>query len=529
MQGAADELHLRVDSIPSPVPNCINTAVSFDSSWKTRGYYSNVGFGSAISASTKKVLDYVLLNRTCEKCNRWSSQRQNEHPEEYRKWYNTHQLHCLKNHSGSSQSMEPEAAKTIWGRSTLKRKLCYNTFIGDGDSKSYTQVCQMNPYDSLPIHKEECLAHVVKRIKKTLCRIKKNTAKQSYIQCKLTVPKADYVSTNYSTVVLQNRGKSPAQLAKGLNTFLYHVSGDHSNCPLDTWCRWKRTSSTTKPPPTKPTNYTPKEILKIHEVFDIYATEEFCSHLTLGLTQNANESLHNVIWNFCPKAKYLSPRSIRISTAIAVAVFNEGELCLYGYMRDLNLNPSYSSFRSVLKRDHVKDHHRKYIKKANIHRRTRRQTLTKLRRETELLRKEGGRSYKSSSFGSETFAKPARTRRGRVRTSIRRSTTTPRGKGVQRRLNTLTSSNESDNSDTQSNSTQSDNSSNTDDETDNAPKQLCVICQLQDPPSQRRQAISIWSRVKWVICTICKRTFHQRCTELDRGAEFRSFICFNCT
>ncbi|KAI6658218.1 hypothetical protein LOD99_15487 [Oopsacas minuta] len=121
MQGAADELHLRVDSIPSPVPNCTNTAVSFDSSSKTRGYYSNVGFGSAISASTKKVLAYVLLNRTCEKCNRWSRQRQNEHPEEYIKWYNTHQLHCLKNHSGSSQSMEPEAAKTNLGRSTLKR------------------------------------------------------------------------------------------------------------------------------------------------------------------------------------------------------------------------------------------------------------------------------------------------------------------------------------------------------------------------------------------------------------------------
>ena len=66
MQGAADELHLRIDSIPSPIPNCINTAVSFDSSWKTQRFYSNVAFGSAISASTKKILNYVLLNRTCE-------------------------------------------------------------------------------------------------------------------------------------------------------------------------------------------------------------------------------------------------------------------------------------------------------------------------------------------------------------------------------------------------------------------------------------------------------------------------------
>ena len=83
----------------------------FLSSWKTLGFYSNVGFGSAISANIKKVLDYVLLNRTCEKWNRWFTNRQNENPEEYKKWYNPHKPHCMKNHSGSSQSMEPEAAK----------------------------------------------------------------------------------------------------------------------------------------------------------------------------------------------------------------------------------------------------------------------------------------------------------------------------------------------------------------------------------------------------------------------------------
>ena len=92
--------------------------------------------------------------------------------------------------------MEPEAAKIIWARSTLKRKLCYTTFIGEGDSKSYTQLSQMNPYDSIPIDKEECLAHVGKQIKKALSRVMKNTSKQSYIQCKLSEPKADYVSSN---------------------------------------------------------------------------------------------------------------------------------------------------------------------------------------------------------------------------------------------------------------------------------------------------------------------------------------------
>ena len=130
MLEAADDIHRNFNSTPSSVPDCINTTVSFDSSWKTRGYYSNLGFGSAISAWTKKTLDYELLNRICEKCARWSSKRREEHPDEYQKWFDSHKANCRINHTGSSQSMEPAAAKLIWSRSVEKRKLCYTTFIG---------------------------------------------------------------------------------------------------------------------------------------------------------------------------------------------------------------------------------------------------------------------------------------------------------------------------------------------------------------------------------------------------------------
>ena len=65
MLAAAEELHEEADHTPSAVPGCSDIPVSSDSSWKTRGFYSNLGFGSAISALTKKVLDYELLNRIC--------------------------------------------------------------------------------------------------------------------------------------------------------------------------------------------------------------------------------------------------------------------------------------------------------------------------------------------------------------------------------------------------------------------------------------------------------------------------------
>ena len=201
----------------------------------------------------------------------------------------------------------------------------------------------MDPYKGVTIHKEECLAHVSKRLKKTLQDTEEHK-KKYYIQCKLTESKAEYISSNYSTAVRQIRGQPSALVAKGLNILLSHVSGMHANCPEDSWCRWRQISSSAKPPPAALTN-SPLEIDKIKEVFNIYATEVFCSHLTLGMTRNANESLHNTIWNLCPKAKYVSPQSVTISTAVAVTIFNEGELSVYGFMKNLQLKPDYLSFR----------------------------------------------------------------------------------------------------------------------------------------------------------------------------------------
>ena len=104
--------------------------------------------------------------------------------------------------------MEPAAAKLIWGRSVEKRKICYTTFIGDVDSKWFQQVCDLNLYNDTPVRKDECLAHVSKRLKKTLCTVKKNTKNNSYIQHKLTEPKATYISSNYSTTILQLKEQS---------------------------------------------------------------------------------------------------------------------------------------------------------------------------------------------------------------------------------------------------------------------------------------------------------------------------------
>ena len=116
----------------------------------------------------------------------------------------------------------------------------------------------------------ECLAHVSKWLKKTLCKIKKNTKSQIYVQHKLTEPKAEYISSNYSTVVRQNRGQSAALIAEGVNILLMSVVFTQTVLKIP-GVDGDKTSSSSKPPPPNLTNYYPHEIDKVKEVFNIYA------------------------------------------------------------------------------------------------------------------------------------------------------------------------------------------------------------------------------------------------------------------
>ena len=153
----------------------------------------------------------------------------------------------------------------------------------------------------------------------------------------------------------------------------------------------------------------------VRELFNTYATTGSCSHLTLGLKQNSNESLHNMIWCLCSKNKYLSPQSIRISTDIAVLSFNEGELSLFVVMCDLGLSPSQQAYYSIVNREHKLQYSGTSKIESNFQRRRRRMKLDKQHREKALLKSEGGGSYRGGRFRAESIQRKMRGQtRGRV-------------------------------------------------------------------------------------------------------------------
>ena len=137
------------------------------------------------------------------------------------------------------------------------------------------------------------------------------------------------------------------------------------------------------------------------------------------MTQNDNESMHNIIYNFCPKAKCILFQSVAISTAVAVTVYNEGELSIYGFMKDLQLLTTFLTIRSLYEREDTKVKNRDYFRKKNIDRPTRRHKSAKVRRE-KIYSDRRATHLQVQFRGSETFSNtpkrvPIRIRRPRAR------------------------------------------------------------------------------------------------------------------
>ena len=122
MSDTVNQLHQKVDCKLYLESNSINVSISLDGIWKTRGFYSNAGFGAAISTSPKKVLNYELLSRLCQMCSMWNEDKQNKCPLKYQNLLRHHKPNCNRNYIGSSQAMETEATEGIWGHSFVKNE-----------------------------------------------------------------------------------------------------------------------------------------------------------------------------------------------------------------------------------------------------------------------------------------------------------------------------------------------------------------------------------------------------------------------
>ena len=299
--------------------------------------------------------------------------------------------------------MESAAAVEIWKRSISSHSFIYYTYIGDGDSSSHKNLVKSDPYNGLTtVRREECLGHVQKRVKK-------NILKKSKIFKGLLEAKADRIAHLHALVIVQS-AESALEIHEALQVLLYHTDEKHDNCPdgSTSWCYYRKLvakhleDSSLPFPITRAPFLTVAEFDRTAEIFQVFASLSFCKTITLGKTQNSNESLHKMLRHNAPNSKRVGQRSLVASTSLAVLAFNEGSLSYTVLMKELGLTASHGTLQHLSRRDRQRNQARERRIRER-HKLRRRQTSRK-RRDKDVS-SSGKRLdkavYSSGKFGSK--------------------------------------------------------------------------------------------------------------------------------
>ena len=319
----------------------LNLKVSGDGTWEKRGFKSLFGVTTLIGYYSGKIIDLVVRSSYCHACAIWRNKSKTS--PEYLAWQEKHDDEaCTKTHEGSAGSMEVESVKMMFSRSEELYGVKYGNYIGDGDSKTFSAVLQLNPYgDELKVIKSECIGHVQKRMGTRLRNVRKN--KKLGGKGKLTEALVKKLSTYYGLTIRRNVNIVEDMKKAIMATYYHMISTDdepkHENCPAgeDSWCKWKKAEAlVTEPEAHLPSSHpdVQKEILPIYEDLSRVDLLERCLG---GQTQNTNESFNSTIWRLAPKHLQSGLKIIEVAAYLAACIFNEGSSSILMVMNELGI------------------------------------------------------------------------------------------------------------------------------------------------------------------------------------------------
>ena len=305
--------------------------VSGDGTWKNRDSFL-FGVSTLIGKYSNKVLDSVVKSRFCQACSEWNKKK-DENADEYNEWYETHQKNCP---SGSAGKEEIDAMNEMFLRSKNKHGVLYVKYIGDGDSKIFKDILNVNPYENeASVVKRECVGHLEKRMETKLRDIKKsNTGIGGKGFGKLT-DRIIGERTKYYGMAIRRHPESVKDMKKEIWAGYYHkISTDenpqHQNCPEgeDSWCKWRKAEAAGSLDSFRhsnlPLNSKVAEILA--PIYFYLSTDDLLERCLGAETQNSSESLNELIWTFAPERVHCAIKTIETATFLAVIIFNEGFL-----------------------------------------------------------------------------------------------------------------------------------------------------------------------------------------------------------
>jgi len=336
---------------------------SFDGTWQKPGHASLNGVVSAVSSLSGKVIDYQVKSKYCKACQRRN--HLNRDSLAYLQWQIRHHSKCSINHEGSSGAMEVNGLREIFSRSVEKYGARYTTFIGDGDSSSYTTIAEEKPYGpDVLIEKKECVGHVQKRLGTRLHKLKASLGNRKLKDGKSIGGKGRLTKTiinkmqNYYGLAIRRNKNNLKGMANDVMAGLYHIASSDANpqhtlCPRgnESWCAWQRAQAAGKKS-YKHKSSLPEAI--VEEVMPIYkdlGEQQLLSRCLDSYTQNPNESLNKLIWARCPKKIYQGRKVVELCTASAVCQFNDGASSIARVLQRLGICPGKFTNAAIRKCD----------------------------------------------------------------------------------------------------------------------------------------------------------------------------------
>ena len=205
---------------------------------------------------------------------------------------------------------------------------------------------------------------------------------------------------------IRDNKNDPVTMRRDILDILDHYSSTpenprHENCPTGpkSRCSYNRdiaTGESTHRPVLNPFSDSLYKLMK--PIFERLADPgllESCKKLS---TQNANESLHHVIWALAPKNQFNSPHECELAFCLGVCLFNDGvEHTMIHLYKKLNLAVTESSLAMWQRIDSDRVESAEY--RARQERKDKRKILKTNRVKRDVaFKKNEGVTYKSSGF-----------------------------------------------------------------------------------------------------------------------------------
>ena len=106
-------------------------------------------------------------------------------------------------------------------------------------------------------------------------------------------------------------------------------------------CPWKKAEADGTLASYKHTNNIPQAVMEVVKpIFKDLANTQLLKKCLEGYTQNANESLNNLIWKCSPKSRHHGLVVVQTSTAIAASLFNDGAVTIVRILESMDIHIS---------------------------------------------------------------------------------------------------------------------------------------------------------------------------------------------